>query len=62
MLKNPGDYDASLEVSSRPLMPLMEYTLDEDGRMTVQNETAVWYRYIAEDHIFLKSRIIIELN
>jgi hypothetical protein len=46
MLKNPADYDASLEVFSRPLMPLVEYTLDEDGRMTVQNETAVWYRYM----------------
>ncbi|MGD8955189.1 MAG: Fic family protein [Desulfobacterales bacterium] len=46
MLKNPADYDASLEVFSRPLMPLVEYTLDEDGRMTVHNETAVWYRYM----------------
>jgi Fic family protein len=46
MLKNPGDYDASLEAFSRPLMPLVEYTLDEDGRMTVHNETAVWYRYM----------------
>jgi len=46
MLKNPADYDASLEVSSRSLMPLVEYPLDEDGRMTVQNETAVWYRYM----------------
>lgn len=46
MLKNSADYDASLEAFSRPLMPLVEYTLDEDGRMTVHNETAVWYRYI----------------
>jgi len=46
MLKNPADYDASLEAFSRPLMPLVEYTLDEDGRMTVQNDTAPWYRYI----------------
>ena len=46
MLKNPADYDASLEAFSRPLMPLVEYTLDEDGRMIVHNETAVWYRYI----------------
>ena len=46
MLKNPADYDASLEAFSRPLMPLVEYTLDEDGRMTVHNETAVWYRYL----------------
>ncbi|MDZ7583099.1 MAG: Fic family protein [Deltaproteobacteria bacterium] len=46
MLKNPTDYGASLETFSRPLMPLVEYTLDEDGRMTVHNETAIWYRYI----------------
>jgi hypothetical protein len=46
MLKNPADYDATLEAFSRPLMPLVEYTLDEDGRMTVHNETAVWYRFM----------------
>jgi hypothetical protein len=46
MLKNPADYEASLEAFSRPLMPLVEYSLDEDGRMTVHNDTALWYRYI----------------
>ncbi|NOY68103.1 MAG: cell filamentation protein Fic [Deltaproteobacteria bacterium] len=46
MLKNPADYDASLEAFSRRLMPLVEYLLDEDGRMTVQNDTSIWYRYI----------------
>lgn len=46
MLKNRDDYDASLEAFSRPLMPLIDYSLDEEGRMTVQNDTAVWYRYI----------------
>lgn len=46
MLKNPVDYDASLEALSRQLMPLVEYSLDSDGRMTVYNETAIWYRYI----------------
>lgn len=46
MLKNPDDYDASLEAFSRPLMPLVDYSLDEDGRMTVRNNTAVWYRHI----------------
>jgi len=46
MLKHPADYDASLEAFSRPLMALVEYSLDEDGRMTVQNDTARWYRYI----------------
>jgi Fic family protein len=46
MLKNPGEYDASLEAFSKPLMPLMEYELDDEGRMNVLNETAVWYRFI----------------
>ena len=46
MLKNHADYDASLEAFSRQLMPLVEYSLDEDGRMTIQNDTAIWYRYI----------------
>ena len=46
MLKNRTDYDASLEAFSRPLMALVEYSLDEEGRMTVQNDTARWYRYI----------------
>jgi Fic family protein len=46
MLKNLADYDASLESFSRPLMTLVEYTLDGQGRMTVQNDTAGWYRYI----------------
>jgi hypothetical protein len=46
MLKNPTDYDASLEAFSRPLMPLVEYSLGENGRMTVENDTARWYAYI----------------
>ena len=46
MVKNPADYGASLEAFSKPLKPLVEYSLDENGRMTVLNNTAVWYRYI----------------
>ena len=45
MLQNMADYDASLEAFSRPLMLLVEYSLDEMGRMTVQNDTATWYKY-----------------
>jgi Fic family protein len=45
MLHNMADYDASLEAFSRPLMQLVEYSLDEMGRMTVQNDTATWYKY-----------------
>ncbi|MDX9857936.1 MAG: Fic family protein [candidate division Zixibacteria bacterium] len=46
MLKNPAEYDDSLEAFSKKLMPLVEYSLDEDGRMTVHNDTGIWYRYI----------------
>ncbi len=46
MLKNLADYDWSLELFSRPLMTLVEYSLDDQGRMIVQNETARWYRFI----------------
>lgn len=46
MLENSSDYDSSLEAFSRRLMPLVDYTLDEVGRMTVRNDTATWYRYI----------------
>ena len=46
MLRNTTEYDASLEAFSRKLMPLVEYALDEEGRMTVRNDTATWYRYL----------------
>ena len=46
MLKDLADYDASLEAFSRPLMAQVQYVLDEEGRMTVQNDTARWYRYV----------------
>ena len=46
MLKNPSEYDASLEAFSRPLMALVDYILDDEGRMTVQNDVAKWYAYI----------------
>ena len=46
MLKNPASYDESLEAFSQPLISLVEYDLDEQGRMIVQNDTARWYRYI----------------
>jgi hypothetical protein len=46
MLKDSADYDGSLEAFSRPLMTLVDYSMDDRGRMTVQNETANWYRFI----------------
>ena len=46
MLKNPADYEASLEAFSRPLLQLIDYKLDKMGQMTVKNETASWYKYM----------------
>lgn len=46
MLEHSSDYDASLEAFSRPLLQLIEYRLDELGRMAVENDTACWYRYM----------------
>lgn len=46
MLHRPRDYDASLEVFSKPLLSLIEYKLDGHGKMTVINDTRDFYRYI----------------
>jgi Fic family protein len=46
MLKNPADYDASLEAFSRPLLQLIDYQLNEMGQMIVENDTACWYQYM----------------
>jgi Fic family protein len=46
MLRDSMAYDASLEAFSRPLLRLIDYILDGAGQMTVQNISALWYRYI----------------
>lgn len=46
MQNNMAAYDAALEAFSRPLMTLVDYTLDGEGYMTVHNETARWYAFI----------------
>ncbi|HYG33235.1 MAG TPA: Fic family protein, partial [Clostridia bacterium] len=46
MLHRPQDYDASLEAFSKPLLPLVDYKLDGNGRMTVLNDTRDVYRYV----------------
>ena len=46
MLKNSAEYDRSLEAFSAKLTPLVDYSLDEEGYMTVHNDTAIWYRFI----------------
>lgn len=45
MLNDLAAYDAALESFSKPLLGLIEYDLDDEGRMAVNNETAVHYRY-----------------
>lgn len=45
MLRQPSIYDASLEAFSKPLLGLVDYALDEEGRMTVHNDAGLWYRY-----------------
>jgi hypothetical protein len=45
MLNHRAEYDTALEAFSRPLLPLINYTLDNEGRMTVHNETSPCYRY-----------------
>lgn len=46
MLKHPKEYDRSLETFSRPLLQIIDYRLDEMGRMTVEQESASWYSYM----------------
>jgi len=43
MLHNMATYDAALESFSKPLIPLIDYTLDEDGLMKVHHQIAIHY-------------------
>ncbi|MDP8228395.1 MAG: Fic family protein [Candidatus Electryoneaceae bacterium] len=46
MLNNLSEYDQSLEAFSKHIMSIVDYTLNEDGSMVINNDTARWYRYI----------------
>lgn len=46
MLRGRRAYDESLEAFSRQLTSAIDYSQDDEGRLTVHNETARWYRYI----------------
>jgi len=46
ILNRPMDYERSLESFSKPLLKVIDYTLDSRSRMTVIGETADHYRYI----------------
>jgi hypothetical protein len=45
MLQNPAAYDACLEAFSRPLLSLLDYSLDARGALTVHTDSAAFYRY-----------------
>ncbi|TDU64083.1 Fic/DOC family protein [Prosthecobacter fusiformis] len=46
LLNRPAEYDASLEVFSKPLRSRTEYTQNADGQLTVTNSTLDHFRYI----------------
>jgi hypothetical protein len=46
ILHDLAGYDAALESFSRPMLPWVDYRIDEaDGAMTILNDTADLYRY-----------------
>lgn len=45
MLRSRADYDRVLESFSGSILPFIDHSLDPQGRMTVENETAHLYRY-----------------
>ena len=67
MLRKIKDYDETLELFSKPLMPLIDFELDSSGQMTVKNKTDVYYKYIDMTAIterlfgFIQETIEIEL-
>jgi hypothetical protein len=46
MLRKIKEYNETLELFSKHLLPLLDYELDSDGRMEVKNETLLHYKYI----------------
>ncbi len=46
MLADRPGYDTALASISRPLMELVDYELDDDGRLTVRRDTGDLYRYL----------------
>jgi uncharacterized protein YggL (DUF469 family) len=45
MLKNMTEYDGSLEAFSKPLLKLIDYSLDSSGNMKVEGQTGRFYKY-----------------
>lgn len=46
MLDDPRAYDASLEAFSRPLLPLLDWSMDDDRRLHVHQDSSDLYRSI----------------
>lgn len=46
MLQKREQYDACLESFSKPLMTLVDYTVDADGHLLVKGRTSGFYRYV----------------
>jgi len=46
MYKNQRQYDSMLESFSQKLLPFIKYQFDENGEMTVLNDTADFYRFV----------------
>ncbi len=45
IVRKPREYDDCLESFSKPLMRLVEYEMDEDGRVTSPDDTSSLYRF-----------------
>ncbi len=45
MLRERGEYDRVLAAYSKSIMPFIDFSLDDRGTLTVENETADLYRY-----------------
>jgi hypothetical protein len=51
MLRKRSSYDETLESFSAPLMRLIDFDLDADGKLSVSGETAAHYRFVDYTHI-----------
>lgn len=45
IVRKPREYDDCLESFSKPLMRLVDYEMDEEGRVTVADDTSSLYRF-----------------
>jgi len=62
LVQNMKDYDHTLELFSKPLLPLIDYELNDIGEMTVKNDTSLYYRHIDMTAIVEKMFGFIEIT